>query len=98
MLHQNCLYPTTNQAERQEKFIRGPAWRRSPHSWIWAAPHSGWAHGVLAPALGFAPQIGGVTEHLGQRHVGVDLGGAVAGNHTQDAAPAGGNVADDVAI
>ncbi|CAN4031196.1 Fe-S cluster assembly scaffold protein NifU, partial [Dysosmobacter welbionis] len=33
-------------------------------------------HGVLAAALGAGAQIGGIAEHLGQGHVGVDLLGA----------------------
>ena len=36
-------------------------------------------HGVLAAALGAGAQIGGIAEHLGQGHVGVDLLGAGTG-------------------
>ena len=36
-----------------------------------------WLHTVVGAALGLAAQIGGVTEHGGQRDVALDDGGAV---------------------
>ena len=43
-------------------------------------------HGILAAALRFAAQVGGVTEHIGQRNERIDLLRAAAGLGTLDLA------------
>src|SRR4051794_16449456 len=54
-------------------------------------------HRVARPALGLRPQVADVAEHLRQRHQGPDDAGSAALLHGLDDAPAGVEVADDVA-
>src|SRR5260370_3845365 len=54
-------------------------------------------HGVGGPALGAAPEIGRVSEHLGQGHEGTDDTGSPSIIQLLDATTAAVDVADDVA-
>ena len=53
-------------------------------------------HGVLAAALSGRPQVGGVAEHIGQRHQSVHLSGAGAVLLTLNLSAAAVQVADYV--
>ena len=55
-------------------------------------------HGVVAASLRLAAQVGGVAEHLRQRHVGVDLDRTGTGDLTQNVAAAGGDIAAAVGV
>ena len=54
-------------------------------------------HGILAAALRFSAQVGGVTEHIGQRNERIDLLRAAAGLGALDLAAPGIDIADNVA-
>lgn len=54
-------------------------------------------HRERGAALGQAAQVGGVAEHLGERHVGGDDLRVAARGHALDLSAAGVQAADDVA-
>src|SRR5689334_15874885 len=54
-------------------------------------------HGVRGPTLGPRTKVGSVAEHLGQRHLGPDRLRVAPLLHAADLAPAGREVAHDVA-
>src|SRR5437762_13042099 len=58
---------------------------------------TGELHGVRCATLRAAAKVGGVSEHRGERHLGVDDLRVAALGHAEDPAAARVQVADDVA-
>ena len=52
-------------------------------------------HREDTPTLGHGSELGGVAEHLGQGHLGLDLGLPAVHGLTLDLSTAGGEIADD---
>ena len=96
------IHHTTDCAETQEKFLKkfqkltlGTQLHQFLGLGLGQLGVVAGLHGVVATALGLGTQVGGIAEHLGQRHIGVNLDSTGTGDLAQDVTTAGNNIAND---